>query len=191
MTGLRDTAEFAFGDRTQRAWADELARAGRSVLPTHAFDEVVPETRAPMMVSPRGLLVTPDVLTFNPKGQIAWHEVKGKTEPTWRKFRPGPRWEHGFDYSLLAEYRDVQSTTGTRVFIVVGESRSPISEDSDELGPPGPWLYVSLNDVQEHGEYRETWPGGASEPWRRGRDGKGGLLWARRIMREWRPRCGS
>lgn len=180
---LRASPEFALGDRTQRGWADELARCGRAALPTYAFDSVVAETKAPMMVVPAGLIITPDVLTFRRGGKIAWHEVKAKTGPSWRRLLPGPRWEHGFDFSLLAEYLEVERLTRVPVFVVVGEIASP--DNRGDLVPPGCWLYVALDELAREGERRPDWPGGRDEPSRRGRHGMGGWLWDRRIMRRW------
>lgn len=209
---MRDTPEWAHGDRTQRAWANELARCGRAVLPTHAFDEVVKETRAPMMVVPKviessGLLITPDVLTFMPGRKLAWHEVKGKTAPTPRKFLPGPRWEHGFDRDLLEPYLRVQASSGVDVYIVVGESASPEDDDGDALStdigarlvPPGKWLWIPLNAVavlSDDESDRACWPKQRSGPCdggrtcKHGRNGRGGRLWDRSLMRVWRGIAG-
>lgn len=185
---MKNSREWKQGDTAQRAWADELANRGNCVLPAYAFDDVVRETKAPVMLIPEGLLVTPDVLCMSAENGTTWHEVKSKSVPTWRRLPPGPRWEHGFDYDLLSEYADVQKRTGHAVWIVVCEERRPENPEADSpLILSGLWLVASLSVVLDEGDHRPDWPGGSKEPHRRGRNGRGGWLWARSIMRPMTP----
>lgn len=183
MSGdVKKSPEWARGDTAQRQWADVLTERGSCALPTYAFEDVTKETKAPVMLIPGGLLVTPDVLCMSGSG-ITWHEVKSKSCPSWNRNRT--RWEHGFDHSLLREYQDVARRTGCPVWIVVYEISSPENPLADsKLVPSGLWLCMALSDVMRLGRHQHDWPGGKAQPHRRGRRGEGGWLWARVDMTE-------
>lgn len=182
MKRWKDSDEWIRGDTAQRQWADTLRDRGNAVLPAYAFDDVTPETKAPVMLVPCGVRITPDVLSFRPRQFPVWHEVKAKSVPSF--YRKYGRWEHGCDYSASQEYQLVQTETNIPIFIVVHETATPVDPDCHSpLEPSGIWLAISLNAALKYGEHRCDWPGGKDQPWRRGRKGMGGLLWPRGRMR--------
>lgn len=186
---MKRTKEWAIGDTAQRKYAELCAGMGWTVAPMYAFEECVTETKAPVMLVPgvanqAGLIVAPDLLLMRADKSPAWVDVKAKSVPSWRRVSPGPRWEHGCDLSIAEEYRAVQDRTGIECHIVVHEIRSPISDTSDSaLVESGVWLAIGIADAFNVGQVRSDWPGGALHPQRRGRRGRGGLLWARSDMR--------
>lgn len=180
---MKHSREWKQGDTAQQAWAEELRKRGKCALPTYAFEDVAPETKAPVMLVPAGVLVTPDVLCMSATSGTSWHEVKSKTVPTWRRLPPGPRWEHGFDYSLLREYQRVQELSGAPVYIVIQETRTPVDpRNESRLVASGIWLYATLDCVLEHGSRRPDWPKRKGNTEDRGRNGEGGWLWPRSLM---------
>lgn len=180
---MKDSREWLQGNSAQQAWADVLRHRGNAVVPTYAFEDVAPETKAPVMLVPNGVRVLPDLLNFRYQDRATWHEVKSKSVPTW--YRIHARWEHGCDYSLSQEYSMVQDETGLDVWIVVFETASPLDDEHDSLLElSGRWFGIALNKALAYGEHRVDWPGGKSQPFRRGRKGMGGLLWPRRRMLE-------
>ena len=177
-----ETREWKIGDSAQQRWARIVANGGSVVLPTYGMDEVDAATKAPVLFTCDGLLVAPDLLVMS-HGQSKWNEVKAKSQPTWRRFSPGPRWEHGCDYSLRLEYERVRDKSGSEVFIVVNEIVSPVDPNADsELMQSDEWLVISLSKAIETGDRRSDWPGGKKNPQRRGRKGMGGWFWARSAM---------
>lgn len=175
--------EWLLGDGAQKRWARFVASRGNIVLPTYAMsDEDSSRTKAPVLYAPDGgLLVAPDALVLRNGRGPRWHEVKAKGAPTWRWTQR--RWEHGCDWSLVCEYRQVQRQTGSPVFIVVHEELTP--EDPARESPLVPadfWLIIPLAKALVRGQRRPTWPGGCKRPRDRGRRGMGGLLWARDEM---------
>lgn len=177
------TPEWAQGDTAQQRWAEKMRERGLCVLPTYAFEDVDKATKAPVMLVPGGIRVTPDLLLLGGRipEPVLWHEVKSKSAPTW--FRNLGRWEHGFDYDLVQEYDSVQVESGCPVWIIVQELSAPIDGATEsELVACDLWLCARLATCIEHGQHRVDWPGGRFDP-RRGRRGKGGLLWPRNIMR--------
>lgn len=183
---FEETREWIMGDSAQKAWARRVAASGKVVLPTYGMDNVDPATKAPVLFTRNGLRVAPDMLVMwatDDGAESRWHEVKAKAQPTWRKFRPGPRWEHGIDFALLEEYTQVQGETGSGVWLVVFEEHSPGDphKSSQLCGPPA-WLAITLDDAKQKGELRPDWPGGKLRPRDRGRHGQGGWLWARNDM---------
>lgn len=186
------TREWIFGDSIQRQWAALMARRGSLVLPTHELQDNAPGTKAPMLWTWEGLLVSPDLLLFSVDGAHKWHEVKAKATATWH--RNCQRWEHGCDFSLLREYSEVQERSGYPVFFVIFEELSPADpvrqfdmRHGREFLQVSRWLVISLAKVLEIGERRESWPGGTARPQARGRKGAGGWLWDRSRMREYCP----
>lgn len=182
MAFNRQGREWALGDMAQQRWARILARRGNAALPVYGMDEVDARTKAPVLFALAGLLVVPDVLCLHPTRGNTWHEVKAKSIPGF--YRKLQRWEHGTDWSLVAEYQDVQRATGVPVWLIVFEERSPVDDERESpLVPSGLYLGLSLSEAVAAGEHRPTWPGGQAAPSNRGRRGEGGLLWPRSIMR--------
>jgi hypothetical protein len=178
-----ETTAWKLGDSAQKQWARILAGKGRVVLPTYGMVEQDAESKAPMLFAMGGLLIAPDMLVMRPNFRSVWNEVKAKTSPSWRRIPPGPRWEHGCDWSLVLEYEKVQSQTGCHVWIVVQEVSSPRNpHDYTPLDGPLVWLGIALSTAMEVGDRRKDWPGGKCDPSRRGRRGMGGLLWDRAEM---------
>jgi len=176
--------EWEMGDYAQRRWCVMLAARGNLVLPTHEMNDNAPGTKAPMVLANSDLLVAPDALCFNPRA-TTWHEVKAKSQPVWR--RTHRRWEHGIDHANAMHYSEVQDGSGAPVLLVVHESMSPVNPARySRLVASDLWLWITLDEALQCGEHRPTWPGGKADPGRRGRDGRGGLLWARDAMREMR-----
>lgn len=172
--------EWEHGDTVQREWAALQAGMGGLVVPTHELRDNSPGTKAPMGWMAHDLVVLPDVLVFR-GGAGRWHEVKAKSEPTWR--RTLARWEHGIDHANLLEYVEVQRASAP-VWLVVGERLSPV--DPARVSPlvtVPRWLVVRLDTAVEVGEHRPTWPGGERGK-DRGRRGRGGWLWPRSAMVE-------
>ena len=180
-TKFEDSREWLMGDAVQKQWARTVAESGAVVLPIYGMDDVDSRTKAPVLFLGTELLVAPDLLVMKP-GLTRWHEVKAKSIPTWRRFRPGPRWEHGIDYSLLEEYKQVQSRSGAAVWIVVHEELSPLDADTEsQLAPSPEWLVIKLDTAVRVGDRRPDWPGGKKSS-NHGRRGQGGWLWARSEM---------
>jgi hypothetical protein len=176
--------EWKLGDSAQKRWAESLAR-GCVVVPAYALNPIDTRTKAPMLFRGEGeLLVAPDLLVLS-RTECAWHEVKAKAIPTWRRnHRNGPRWEHGLDFWDFDQYRRVEEESGIAVHIVLFEERSPIdprAEQRELTGPPM-WLSALLQDLESWGEHRPDWPGGANNPANRGRFDQGGWLWPRNRM---------
>lgn len=178
--------EWKQGDTSQQRWAEILTAKGNRVLPAYAFEDVVKETKVPMMMKPGGLIVTPDILCLSRKG-ITWHEVKSKSIPSWRRCPPGPRWEHGIDFDLIEEYQEVEEITGSEVYIIVHELKSPADPlNESDLILSGKWLVVKLKNVVHYGDRRLDWPKRYGNSSDLGRNGKGGWLWDRSIMRDYK-----
>ncbi len=66
---MKHTEEWKRGDTAQRRWGQLLAggRNGRCVLPAYAFEDVLGsgQTKAPVMLAPEGILITPDCLSMS------------------------------------------------------------------------------------------------------------------------------
>lgn len=169
--------EWLLGDGAQRQWAERMARGGNVVLPTYCMSDDKAQTKAPMLLTGDKLLVAPDMLIMGNEKVPRWHEVKAKAKPSW--FRKHRRWEHGCDYSLLLDYREVQRKTGSAVAIIVHEVASPTDPFTDSpLKVSSVWLGIWLSRAFEVGEERPLWPRGFGSA----RRGLGGWLWARNEM---------
>ena len=179
-----DTREWKIGDNAQRRWAYFVSSQGGIAVPIYGFEGNTSDTKAPMLISRNTLLVAPDLLVL--RGDVRkWNEVKAKASPTWRYAPPGPRWEHGFDWALLEEYRAVSRESGCPVFIVVHELRSPLDASrGSPLSGAERFLAIDLEHAARIGQHRPDWPGGTKLPHERGRNGQGGLLWPRSAMTE-------
>ncbi len=183
---MRNSPEWKMGDDAQRAYAKVAAADGWMVVPMYAAEGNVRETQAPMLLSGDArdpMAVSPDLLLMRSTRPSEWNDVKAKKVPTWRRAYPGPRWEHGCDRAVLEEYKRVQDETGVQFKIIVRELHSPIDghRESPLTGPPC-WLSITLGLAFAIGDIRDDWPGGRSQPTRRGRRGMGGILWARTAM---------
>jgi len=176
-----DSREWKIGDSAQKLWARIVAGKGAVVLPTYDMVETDTASKAPMLFTNDGLLVAPDLLVMSRGKPPKWNEVKAKAKPGW--YRIKHRWEHGFDYSLVREYQQVQNLSGAPVYIVVNELASPLDNNNESpLTGPEMWFAISLSNAMTKGERRPTWPGGRRRPNDRGRRGEGGWLWARNDM---------
>lgn len=178
---FRSRPEWLIGDSVQKAWARKTAKDGNCVLPAYALEDSDASTKAPVLFTGNGLLVSPDMLVLGFYNR--WHEVKAKAVPSY--FRKLQRWEHGCDYALFLEYEKVAKETGLPVCIIVFEMKSP-SDPSKESklikNATGSWLAIRLTEAREFGERRSDWPGGRVDPDRRGKRGMGGWLWPRDKM---------
>jgi hypothetical protein len=175
---------FAVGDRAEAQLEALLRGKGLTVLTVADLTGRTRETEAPMLKLPTGMLVAPDFLCFQVGRPAFWVDAKGKGDPTWRRYHPGPRWEHGIDYAHAEEYREVERATGLPVWLAVYETRTPVdSARQSALVPGGQFLFLRLDAAWEQGTHRPEWPGGKSRPHDRGKRGRGGLLWARDFMR--------
>jgi hypothetical protein len=183
VSDFSSTPEWKMGDGVQREWALKVAGSGRVVLPTYTMNDDQAENKAPLLLTSSGTLTAPDLLVTAINENTRWHEVKAKSKPSWRRCKPGPRWEHGCDWCLAMEYKEVQTQAVFAVYIIVHEARSPsnVSQDSPLTGPET-WLAITLDDALKKGEKRKDWPGGKFNPKRRGKKGMGGLLWNRADM---------
>lgn len=178
MSDFYSTPEWKLGDAAQQRYAREKAAQGVNILPTYGMVAVDAATKAPVLFYKKGILIVPDLCLIQ-SGKCQFHEIKAKSQPTWRRISPGPRWEHGCDYSLAEEYKRVVSETGAPVFIIVNEVASPLDPNRDSLLIPSDvWLLISLSRILDIGDRRRDWPGGKKRPNVRGRRGMGGLLWA-------------
>lgn len=179
---FEDSPKYRMGDASQTRWCRHLAATGMCAMPAYGATGNTAVTKAPALYTVTGTVVLPDVLVLSP-GHKSWHEVKAKTDPTWRRLPPGPRWEHGIDLALVPHYTECEERTGIPVWIVVHEINSPADPGQDSpLTGPEIWLGITLRTAVASGQARATWPGGAARPQERGRDGKGGWLWARSQM---------
>lgn len=180
MTDFEDTREYKMGRAAEEAWCRFLASVGHAAVPIYGATGVDSSTKAPVMFVRDGLIVCPDVLCLKRDGKSLWHEVKSKHEPGW--YRKRGRWEHGIDKSLFDEYRNVQASTGTPVWLIVHEETSPTDPNAaSPLLGGSVWLGIPIDVSLLVGEHRPTWPGGKHSS-RRGRRNKGGWLWPRGAM---------
>ncbi len=191
---FEETPEYRFGDEAQREWMKILSSRGRSVLPVYDMTCQEGSEKAPRLFCVAGEIVAPDMLVLSP-GKKLWCDVKAKSVPTWRRCRPGPRWEHGCDWYHANDYRIVQEKTGIEAWICVREIMRPIDarfgpsngeSPFDYLEDERSWRLVSVDVAFGRGEHRTDWPGGAAQPLRRGARGQGGLLWDRELMRRFK-----
>lgn len=183
MPSFYESREWLMGDESQQRYARMKAERGVCSIPVYGMDNVDSRTKAPVMfVTGERIMVVPDLLLMK-DGRCQWHEVKAKSRPTWRRLNPGPRWEHGCDYSLATEYRDIQDESGGIVFIVVHETMSPVDDFSEsKLIQSDLWLVISISEAFRHGDHRQRWPNPSIGDF--GRRGKGGLLWPRSAMKQ-------
>lgn len=184
MRNIRNTPQWRHGDEAQQRWANILLELGNVVIPIFGFQGNVTTTDAPMIAGPSGFLAAPDIFAMSERMKRGcWYDVKAKTVPTWR--RTHNRWEHGCDYSIAQEYLRCEAESGHPVILVVQETLTPTDLTTcSELEPSEHWLWIRITEAFATGEHREDWPGGRNNPSRRGRDGRGGLLWPRSAMTE-------
>jgi hypothetical protein len=181
QTPFKQSPEWLMGAKQQERWARFVAARGGVVLPTYGMQEVDSSTKAPVLFHRDGLLVVPDLLVLSRVKPSCWHEVKAKSTASWRRMPPGPRWEHGIDFSLLKEYSKVENLSGLMAIIVVHELSSPanLSRESQLTGQEA-WLWMTLAECVKNGQRRPKWPGNGKHS----RKGLGGWLWARSEMHE-------
>jgi hypothetical protein len=181
---FRESAEWLMGDSQQKAWARLMAGRNNVVLPTYGIEEVDDRTKAPVLfVSDGKILVAPDILLLK-EGNGMWHEVKAKSSPSWRRFHPGPRWEHGIDYCHYRDYLEVERKSGSPVWIVIHEAKSPLdTERESKIGGPPLWLVIALSEISKTGEHRPKWSCGSR--------GMGGWLWPRSAMYKFQKKSGE
>lgn len=173
--------EYLLGHSAEVRWCRRLAAIGGVVVPVYGATDVDESTKAPVLFTPGKRLVSPDLLYVS-KEHRSWQEVKAKSQPSW--FRKLRRWEHGIDTDLVNQYRDVEQLSGIDLLIVVHEVRAPRDPERESpLVDSDRFLWIRLSEILKHGEHRPDWPGGRSNPSRRGRRRKGGHLWARSQMR--------
>lgn len=184
MTFAQNSREGIMGALAESEAASIIQRRGLSVLPVFKATDNNEATSAPMMMLAKSdIVVAPDLLCFGGEG-VVWIDVKGKAVPTWR--RTHGRWEHGIDFSLFTEYERVAEATNLPVWLLVREERIPETLAAESALVDGiNWMAIRLTDARTYGERRHEWPGGASEPRRRGRFGLGGWLWPRTRMTMW------
>lgn len=185
MNSFKSTPDWAMGDEIQKRWAWNMSERGFLIMPVYNLEDVDQERKLTIgarLFHSAGKLIAPDILLLR-GGKRFWHEVKAKSQPTWRRCPPGPRWEHGCDLYNANEYRRVEDMSGIPVWIIVHEQNSPlnVSEES-ELEGPETWLGIHIGKAFEVGDQRPDWPGGKKQPERRGSKGMGGLLWPRNLM---------
>lgn len=205
MSSFYTTKEWIKGDNTQKKCAKLYAEIGFIVIPVYDFNDRDKATKAPILfcnkkINKNKIIVGPDLLLLSLSANF-WQDIKAKSQPTWRRLKPNnlfcnpsteghlinpfPRWEHGFDYSLLKEYKQVQDETNILTLIIVHEEKSPLDNFNESLlEGEEKFLSITLDDILYYGDHRKDWPGGKKEPNRRGRRGEGGILWARNIMSE-------
>lgn len=181
-----DSPNTRLGMEAETIAAKIMQSRGSAVLPACSIIGNTEATKAPMFLPPDGgIIVCPDLLTFR-DGKHTWIDVKGKSVPSWRRNSPGPRWEHGIDYSHMLEYKRCGEITGGAVWILLKESKRPSDTSAESpLVVGGDWLAIKLSDAEACGERRTDWPGGKIRPGDRGSKGLGGFLWPRSAMSQW------
>ena len=188
--------EWDFGDGAQRKWHEILVGRGHITIPVYEMGGLTiahsptglfisysdrQMTGAPMLrLNDTEAIPAPDMLVYT-SSVLMWHDVKAKSKPTWR--RNGSRWEHGCDLACAEDYRKAQQFTGAPAYIVVQETSIPTDAGAEsDLEDGNGWLFIRVDDAFVHGDIRTDWPGGKHSPRRRGKRGKGGLLWPRESM---------
>jgi hypothetical protein len=182
---FRERPEWIRGDAVQKQCARLLGRCTNAlVLPCYGAEGVELEDKAPILYRPAGSdLVVPDIMLLRRGAAPRWLDVKAKSQPSWHRING--RWEHGCDYSIAEQYRAVEQETGYQMWIVLREEYTPLNSHADSaLLGPSCWRTIALADAFRLGQHRADWPGGKRQPNRRGRDGKGGLLWDRNDMQQ-------
>lgn len=190
---------YGVGQEFEQEAAKRLATNGWIVIPVSEYaNNTGAKINAPMLVSPKGVAISPDLLAMKAGEKSFWFEVKDKSEPTYTwKFG---RWEHGIDKPNADDYKTVQENSGIPVVILIHERNSPKTPDlylssSDDIGayrkmkadlqPSNLWLWVYLDDAIKHGNVRANNP----EMTKPNNPTGSGLYWPRSIMKEWRTAC--
>lgn len=173
--------EWSQNARARQELTAELLRKGYTVLPIPLGEPAPEEEPEPTISTPKGQILAPDLYCIHPKKGDLFCAAQGKGRPAW--FRKYARWQHGIDYALYDGYLRAQRITGRRAVLAVQEVASPVSPHQQcELRPSSDWLYIWLDQAGIVGEHMPDWPGGARQPWRRGKNGLGGWLWPRSAM---------
>lgn len=102
---------LAMGQIGESAIARWLRRRGSSVLP--AYEKEIDSGKGPRLFSPNGQLVTPDLFVFP---SLEFIEAKHKSVFSWHHVTR--KWCTGIDLHHYADYREVQSETCTRVWLL-------------------------------------------------------------------------
>jgi len=96
--------------------AQWLIRRGHVVLP--AYEVEGGGFKGPRVHSARGAHVSPDLGIVRRDGRFVWIEAKHKTAFSWRRCRPGPRWETGIDLRHWSHYCEVGALTNAAMWLL-------------------------------------------------------------------------
>ena len=127
-------AALRFGQIGESAISRWLIDRGNTVLPTYEME--IDRGKGPRVFSPAGALVSPDLCVIR-DGRIVWVEAKHKTVFSWRRNRPGPRWETGVDLHHWRQYIQVQEITAAPVWLLFLHRKATPSDLDLPYIPPG------------------------------------------------------
>lgn len=137
----RFSEALAVGHAGETQIAKWLVSRGNTVVP--AYEIEIQRGKGPRVYSPAGPIVAPDLCVIR-GGRVIWVEAKHKTTFTWRRNRPGPRWETGVDLHHWREYQRVQKATGAPVWLLFLHRESePAPQDRPHV-PAGETSPVGL-----------------------------------------------
>lgn len=158
---------YGVGQESEQICARYLSGIGYTVIPISEYtNNTGKKINAPMLLSPEGLRVSPDLLVMAARKSF-WVEVKRKGEPTyyWKR----SRWEHGVDTPNFEDYMEIQRTSGYPVYIFVHEIKSPATPDlylnnREDIGARRKmiadlqdkevWLSIAIDNASKLGESR-------------------------------------
>ena len=146
MTDFTDSSLFERGSIGEQNVATFLKENGWAVVPTH---ECNPGDAALMRGMDKSFIL-PDLLSFDTKRAI-WIEVKTKEKP--RLYKKRNEYRHCIDEYQYREYLQVESLTGSNVWLFVYE------ENTDKiLRAPVNWLPVvqTLPPEDSNGAFDNT-----------------------------------
>jgi hypothetical protein len=175
ITMLSFEEQLAFGQLAEARILDRLLKDGWEILPLCRFVEHYNQRdRGPRILRQGEEIVTPDLLLWRKDVDPIWLEVKTKTEPSWRRCTPGPRWEHGIDYLAFCDYEKAESV-GFKVAVLLYEENMPTNQHGGTTTPNSNIVLASmLTSIIDTGDRRTKW-----QP---SRGKAGGWFWPRQCM---------
>jgi hypothetical protein len=130
QNSFRETMEWKIGEIGRNVVIAALQEKGWYIIPSD--DYIGEDEKAPRLFGKVKQYVLPD-LDVAQRTVRRWGEVKTKAEATWTHITQ--RLEHGFAKRLFDHYLEVQSITGTEVWVFVYERKT------------NTLLYARLNDL--------------------------------------------
>ncbi len=106
--------QLQFGKVGESAIAQWLIGRGHSVLPV--YEQELSKGKGPVLYSPHGVRIAPDMFIFKPDGKAKWIEAKTKTSFTWYRKEGG--WKTGIDSRHYYDYLKVAASSPWDVWLL-------------------------------------------------------------------------